>query len=283
MDQTKPLTFQVFRYQLLPINQLFQGQFEPKISSVEELKQKKNQYFSQVLHDIKTFDYSRTELVHKIEVHTEKSICFRIGAKRKIKRRTKDFKEEEIENWPNVLILINNDPTVQKIAIQENRNVFEHIETVREILEKNINHWLSAYQLKIFIEPTYEINQFWDIIEKNTNKILSVEFELISPNMANISGKLELDLSSLAKQTNTQKTNLALNSDKHSALTITRDNKFVSSLAEYSSEGGGDVVFKIRGYKKKVRTAKKVIEISCEEMELHGKKDICEFIHEKLK
>lgn len=49
-------------------------------------------------------------------------------------------------------------------------------------------------------------------------------------------------------------------------LEIREDNTLVKSLATYASEGGGDIVIKVRGYKKSIRTSKSVRETSIDEM-----------------
>jgi hypothetical protein len=110
--------------------------------------------------------------------------------------------------------------------------------------------------------PTFEKNIFWEIVEKYPNKILSTEFLMISPNLSNISDALNFDLNKLHKDTNTQETTLRLQSDKESNLTLTKENDFIASIVDYSSEGGGNIKVKVKGLRKTIRTQDSVMETS---------------------
>ena len=92
-----------------------------------------------------------------------------------------------------------------------------------------------------------------------------MSFDLISPNMANISKNLKLDLKGLYNDTNTERTTLELNAKKDSYLDIKEASKFISSLVDYSSEGGGNISMKVAGISKKLHTAQSVSEFNIEE------------------
>lgn len=81
---------------------------------------------------------------------------------------------------------------------------------------------------------------------------------------------LELDLAQLSADTNSHRTDLKLNSSEGSTLEINQENSLVNSLVEYSSQGGGDIVVKIKGLKKTIRTSKSVREISFDELSIQN-------------
>lgn len=263
----KQINFQLFRYQILPISKSFQQSFEPKISSREELIEKKNYFFEKSLLEVKEFDYSRTKLVHEKEDLGEGKFIIRIGAKKKIVRSTKSLTDEELENWPRILVLIDNSPNKQIIAIQEDRKAFADTITVSKIISSTINPKLHSFQLSLHVEKMFEKKIFWNIIEQYKNKILQAEFELISPNLANISKNLNFDLKGIAGSTNTQKTKIQLNSDKDSSLELSQSDHFINGIVNYAADGGGETTIRVRGIKKKINTSKGTRESSINEVE----------------
>jgi hypothetical protein len=193
-----------------------------------------------------------------------------LGVNREIKRTRKDFTEEELENWPSVMIAINNDPQVQKIAIEIDDSVFFRTSTVANILETSLNQNLEEKNLTCDIEPTFEKKRFWETVKRYPNQIRETEFFMVSPNLSEIAKSLNLDLDTLHKTTNTKQTTLSLQSDKASNLTLSMDDEFISSLVDYSSKGGGNITIKIKGLSKSIKTAKSVTRISVDEMEFTG-------------
>lgn len=207
------------------------------------------------------------------------------GHQRFVNVHDKEFKENQVEDYPSIRVFINNDPQVQKIAVEHNRLSFNSPETVIKMLEQNLSRYLKKYNLRIYIEPTFEKEEFWHFVEENKEKITQVNFELISPNMANISGALKIDLSQLNLDTNTHKTVIQLNSEKNSHLTLDQNNDLVNSLVDYSSQGGAGVSVKIRGIRKRFEMKEKIKEIAIDEIELStdNADDIKELLKDLLK
>ena len=200
----------------------------------------------------------------------EELIIFKLGVKREIKRSTRDFEEEELENWPSILVALNNAPDIQKAAIQFDQKVFSRSSTVANILEESINPLLARFQLHVRFSPLFEKNYFWDIVDKYAGRIIQTDFEMISPNMSNISQALTFDLKELHRSTNTQETHISLRSDKDSSLTLSRDDPFVSKAVDYSSEGGGNIIVKVNNLRKRIQTAEGVTEITVDQAEIAG-------------
>lgn len=273
--------FNVFRYQILPITQdfeEFQTRFSPSIGSLSELKEKKNEFFLEAIKDLNNFKHTRAELIHKILLNKNDFIVIRLGVNRSILRNTRDFTREELEDWPSIWIAFNNNPDVQKIIVQIDHRVFYRTTTVAHIIEASLNQQLFSYNLHCRINPTFEANQFWEIVDHYTNRIVETEFFMVSPNLANISKGLKLDLRQLHANTNTQETTIKLQSDKSSNLTLKKDDGFISTLVDYSSLGGGNISIKIKGIRKKIRTQDRVTEVTVDGLELENikQKDLLE-------
>lgn len=265
--------FEVFRYQLLPLTQHVQMDMFPDntfrdISSVDALRARKNEIFAHVLSELPKFQYRQTDLNHRVDLVSPPWYVIEINTQKVLERERRDFETERLDTWPHVVVIINNQPDVQLVAISRNQRAFSSGTVVAKLLQDNFQKLLSRFYLNIQIEALFEKNQFWNLVEEYEGRISSVNFELISPNMANISKTLEIDLAKLNTDTNSHRTNLKLNSSEGGILEIKRDNKLLNSLVDYTSEGGGDIELKIKRLKNKIRTSKTVREISIDELSL---------------
>ncbi len=181
-------------------------------------------------------------------------------------RDTEDFNKEKIENWPNVTLVINNNPESQIIAISRNKKAFSSTRSVVNLLEKAITPALHYYGLTVQINELFEKNNFWSLIEEYKGQISKVRFKMIAANMANISKYLKVDLKQLNKDSNCHKANIELESLPNSHLEINRENELIDGCVEYSSQGGGDIVLKINGFRHEVRTSKSIKTVEIDEI-----------------
>lgn len=262
--------FELFRYQLLPIDRYLQRDLWSGVSSIEELLVIKNEIFSTSLLEVDHFSNARNETATKRLFAQDDFFLFRIAANRSLHRETKEFKEEYIDNWPSVLVAIWNHPDVQMFAVQKRTTAFANTESVVKLVLETLRLTLAHYHLRAIHEPIVERKVFWDIIKKYEGKIQKLEFEFITPNMANISGNLPENLKEFAKATNSVKNKLDIESDSESSLHIERNNSTVNALSDYTSDGGGNVAIKVNGLSKKINTSKTVKHVEISEIELQG-------------
>lgn len=252
---SKQTTFEVFRYQLvvdktLPIN-LFQ-----KYETADQVRADKNNIFHNVIskEDFK-FKSGSSELTSKFLYSDGTMSYFRLGVRRTTTMYSKDLSPHIEDNYPNILIAFNNDPTVQKVAIQTNTVAFKETNIVSNIVQETLQNELKDYNLSFYTEPIYDTQEFWNLVKKYPKQIKQLTFDLISPNMANITKNLQLNLKQLYEDTNTHKTKVELNADNESYLEIKEESKFVNSLVQYSADGGGNIFMKVAGKRKLLHTA----------------------------
>ena len=251
----KQTSFEVFRYQLvvdktLPIN-MFQ-----KYETADQVRADKNNIFQQVVaKEDFNFKGSNSELTSKFLYSDGTMSYFRLGVKRSTTLYSKDLSPHSEENYPNIMIAFNNDPTVQKIAIQTNTAAFKETNIVSNIIQETLENELKDYNLSFYTEPIYDTQEFWNLVKKYPKQIKQLTFDLISPNMANITKNLQLNLKQLYEDTNTHKTKVELNADNESYLEIREESKFVNSLVKYSADGGGNIFMKVAGKRKLLHTA----------------------------
>lgn len=268
---SKLIQFDVYRYQIVPLSR--QGQaslFEEDYLSEEDLLKKKNIYFQEAVEQHRTLlEGRKIEYLYKILNTTHDNILIRLATRKNLNIDTKEFTERVIETFPNIFILINNNPSVQEIIIQKNYKAFTYTNDVIKILERNINKYLRQHNLQIYIQPIFDQKDFWNLAQQYEGRITKLSFDLVRPNMPNISGVLSEDLKELQKTSNSHRTKLELNAGTGNVLTnITEQNSQVKNMVDYASNGGGDIYLKAKGVKSKIKTNKSVTEFSVNELEI---------------
>lgn len=191
--------FELFRYQLLPLTQNVQGDMFSAIGlkdidSVDGLRARKNEIFEMVLRDFPSLSYHDSPINHKIDLHSPPWFVMEINTEKLLRREKPDFDTESIDTWPHVVVIINNDPNSQIIAISKNTRAFSSGSVVAKILAEAIDRFLKRYYLTVQVEALFERTEFWNLVKKYRGKLRSIKFELITPNMSNISKTLEIDL-----------------------------------------------------------------------------------------
>lgn len=277
-------TFELFRYQILPIDRYLQGDLFSEVTSIEELIENKNRLFQEALLAQDDFSGRKHKTAIKMLIQQNDFFLYRIAHNKKLHRETKDFKGETIDSWPSILIAIWNAPDKQYIAIQKRTTSFNKCETVVKLILDKLLPQLTHFHLRAIYEPLFEKKQFWSILHNNRGKIKSVEFEIVTPNMANISGTLPDDLKAFAKLTNSTRNTLKIESEPEAPLHLEEDNTALMGLVDYSSEGGGNISLKIDGVQRKYQTSRTVKEISIGEIEMSGgSEQIANIMKELLK
>ncbi|MFN8277009.1 MAG: hypothetical protein U0T84_05965 [Chitinophagales bacterium] len=261
---TKLIPFEVYRYQLV-VNKTIQFNIGDKYETAEDIRADKNRLFAEILDNEKfRFTSSHSEITSKQVFTKGDKTFYRLGVSRPLKFPHKDFTDNEVENFPNIIVGINNNPSVQKILIQKKKG-FSDTRTVSHILELSFNAKLQKQNLSFYIELMFDKNEFWNQEAKYKGGVTQLTFDLISSNMAMIFKSLKLDLKEIYEGTNIHKTQLQLNSDKDHLLQIDESSKFVNSLVEYSSEGAGNLAMRVKSLREQLHTAQSITEFSIDE------------------
>ena len=276
------IIFTIYRYQLLPLDRnrtkdLFLN-YEPQV-----IIEKKNEFFSQTLQGLPKFGSKRKTI---IQVQTYGSDFFRLSFApfRPITRETHDAKLEAVDNWPHIDAYILNAPDEQYLLIQNKTNAFADTKTVANLIKKATKTELEKLGLSLHIEPQFEKSHFWQLVQQYRNRITSIEFEFITPNMANISHSLDDAFKTLGKQANAEKEKLTLTSNPISSLDVNPDNMTIRGLVDYTSEGGGDIALKVKNIRSKIHTSTSTREITLTNIELSGSPaQILQVLQELLK
>ena len=263
----KKIDFELYRYQILPIDRQL-SIFNEYARDLDELIAKKNDIFYDEILKIEEWKYKNTIIKARKEYDKNNFLLFKFAPKRNTKIEDENFKEADIDTWPSVLMAIWNDKDIQTIAVQNKKDAFAHTRTAVSVLVDNINSRLLEKNLKIHFEAIFKKDAFWSIVSKYDKKISNVRFELITPNMANISKHLSDELKDFTKNTNTARTKFEIEAEKGASLHIDSSNIQVQNMVEYASNGGGNISFRVKGLKKIINTNASISSTSIDELEL---------------
>lgn len=264
-------TFKVYRYQLLPIDRHTDDLFDGL--SASQLIERKNSIFAKAIPFVRTHRHRGSDLSVRLMSNEIDSFVLSIASRRALTRETPDFRIEQIENWPHVTAIILNRPDEQYIVVQDRPTAFANTDTVVKLIERATRASLQRSGLRLHTERVFSKSHFWQLVNAYRDKITWIEFEFVTPNMANISNTLSDTLKELAKDTNSSQSNLQLRSDPASSLDLDPKDKTVQGLVDYTSEGGGDISIKIKGLRKRIQTSRSIREIELDDLQLSGSPD----------
>ena len=258
-------TFETFRYQLvvdktMPIN------LHSNYETPDQVRAEKNNIFKTLItNETFRFNSNNSNIKSKLLYQNGDMFYYKISAKRTAHLYKEDFTEDTIDNFPNIIVAINNHPDVQKIAIQTSTSPFKDTEMVRRFILESIDAKLKDHNLSIFIDPIFDKQDFWNFVRKYPKQITQLTFDLISPNLANISKDLTISLKEAYEDTNTHRTKIEFNADSSSVLDIKENSKFVGGIVNYSANGGGNIFARIQGKRNKINTSDNPSEFNIEE------------------
>lgn len=278
------MDFRIYRYHLTTLSNdnivvNVDGKSEPFTS--EQLKKDKNTWFVKALNNIDF--YKNKKNILKIEFNDEDIFVIKLANQKQV-TVVENFVEKKVPTQPFVYILINNDSSVQKIAISHNTDAFSSPNVVKNILLKELETELNNYGLAIEIEGMYEKEAVWKMLRAHKNEIKSLEITYVKPNLADISSALPADFKNLTENVNSQKSSLSFTAPSNGVLeNINKDNPTIKGLIDYTSEGAGNVKIGIKGYRKKVSSKDTPVEIGIDEATFEGDpKEIKKIIKELL-
>lgn len=271
-EPLKKASYDVFRYQISP-RSTYQYTLFGEEFTADQLKARKNEFFHEALLEIRVFLSAHgNTLHHKIYFDKENFTGMKLGPERTLHIEDTDFNPIDVDAVMAVQVVINNDPKVQKIAISRNRQAFESSFVVANVLSENLNKSLEKYGLEISINPILEKHSFWKLIKSYEHRITSIKFEIVRPNISEISKSLSDHLKSLVTDTGSNRTNIELKAASGRVLeNVNEQNKPLMDIANYATEGGAsDIQIKVKGVKKTIRTNSTIESFQIEEVEING-------------
>ncbi len=253
----KKLFFDVFRYNLvpnIPANAPDTLLFDKR--TIEEIKQKakesKNNFFAELLATLPSLINSqKTKLTFQLKAHNNNIFFFRLGRRKDAILQDRNFHAKREENWEDIFLIFDNDPSGQYIYVQKNTTAFKDTYETIAKLRSIFNQFLKQRNLIVEINAVYRKQAFWDLVNKHKLAIKKVEFQISAPNLPQLSDVLPQELKELAQVTTASNVRLSLESENAGVLSLdqAQDQK-LAGLVNYVENGGGSASIYIKNYKK---------------------------------
>jgi hypothetical protein len=258
-SEIKKCTFEFYTCELTPMttNVLFlptELQDDFNVTTIEELKQKKNMIFSNAIQSpLFHLRHRRKQLHHKVLYGDENYIVLKIANSKFIKAEV-DFKKVQYPHEPSILIVIDNRPDKQQIAIEKNIAVFSTTETIVNSFKKAVERILLKYYLVADINNRFRPSDFWEMIREHP-QITELKIELTRENLADIYQTLSKQIADYGDLTNSQRVILTQQAPKESILeNLDRNNATLVDIVDAASKGTGPISLKVVGSKKQIST-----------------------------
>lgn len=252
---SRNVSFEVFRYQLV-VDKTMQTNAFKTYETPEQLRADKNNIFKDIITNDKfNFRSKNTNLKSKLLYQKDDMFYFKISTKRTAHIYHEDFTDTKHDTYPNIIVAINNNPSVQKIAIQKTSSPFHDIETVRNIILESVDTKIKNYNLSFYVEPIFDKQNFWQFVRKHPQQIKSLSFDFITPNISNISKDLTIDLKQGYEDTNMHRSKFEMFAKEDGVLAINENSKFVNGIVGYTSQGGGSIIARLKNSRSKFNTA----------------------------
>lgn len=264
INEEKKATFEFYTYEITPTTtyfRLFEEDLdEIGIKSIEELRQRKNLIFKDVItSDVFYFNYKRVQLLHKILYADDNYIIVKI-ANRKVVKAEVGFKTVIYPHEPSILVVIDNRADKQQIAIENAPAVFSSTSVVVKLFHASLDRILAKYHLAVAINNRFDPQDFWSLIAKNAGRIKELKIELTRENLSEIYKTISKQLVDYGESTNSQTVIVTQQAPKGSVLeNLTPENEDLNDMVVASSKGTGPITLKLVGDRKSHSTKDKNI------------------------
>lgn len=105
-------------------------------------------------------------------------IILNLSNKKQKHRINEELKQEAYDDYPYVMVIIDNRPGVQRILIEQNQSVFKDPKTPAKILQKAFNKEMMQHMLSIELYAQYPVKEFWKEVDNHPEGFKKVIFHL---------------------------------------------------------------------------------------------------------
>lgn len=155
------------------------------------------------------------------------------------------FEKEEKFDFPNCIVIIDNRPGIQRLAIEVKKSVFKGTWTLCNILQQTLNLFLKPYSLGIELMHLQESRSFWNYIydrQAYPNGFYKIKFHLPYLNLERLHDKVEQLFTELRKSYN-GKMDWEMTAPTGDELTISEEDELQRRQITYMMEEvGGDTI-----------------------------------------
>lgn len=260
--------FQLFTFQILPLSTY---QHIPEYGSIEEVTLKKNEILWNILNG-ENFHFFRERggdfITTKLFAERD-LIGFRVARRQEVELIDKEAHSHIEDSYPPSMVVFNNDPDRQTIAVEISKNGLRP-EEMKSLIEESLEESFKYFSLSIYVIANFDPADFWETVREYKGRIQSIRFEIISPNLPRVTEKMNASLKAFAESTGAHKTVIGLNAKRGDVLSIKDNSEVLSNLSEHAGAGGGEVTLKVKRIKKRIPATKKYKVLTLQDLTLQG-------------
>lgn len=172
---------------------------------------------------------------------TDGIIVMRIANKKNQKRTNKDFEEVNEDNYANCLVIIDNRPGIQRMAIEVKKSVFATDTTLCNIIQHTLNKILAKYSLYIDLMHLQDPKNFWTFINDKKsypNGFYKIKFHLPYLNLERLQKKYE-NLTHKIRESYNGKLDWEVTAEVGGELNISKNDKFQEAQIDFFTKDLG--------------------------------------------
>ena len=162
-------------------------------------------------------------------------IVMRIANKKIISRTNEDFKKTNEEDYANCLVIIDNRPGIQRMAIDVKKSVFATDTTLCNIISHTLNKLLRPYSLHLDLMHLQDPKDFWTFINDKKSYPMGfykIKFHLPYLNLERLQKKYN-SLTRQIRESYNGKLDWEITAQNGGALEIKQDDKFQKAQINY--------------------------------------------------
>lgn len=223
-----------------------------RLKEVEENFARRQACFDDVLVD----DYTKTQRIHftnargtqylhhfLLEPFKEEGVyVLRILKNCRGTRHDENFKSISFDDYRSCIIIIDNRPGVQAIAIENSTSAFQSLKTIENIVERTLSHVMQRrFSLKMSLKNLYNSSRFWNIVQDKKSYpsgFRKVEFTWPKPNLERLAKRFEF-IQGLRKSTEGALT-LASDAGAGKCVKLDPEDQWTKDIVEAASDIGGE-------------------------------------------
>ena len=251
-------TFQLYNYQFGKLG----SDETPDIFGKKTLSDLAEENFprrQQILDELLAQDYDKTkqivfsnpsitkEYAHMHVMPPTDNICImRIANRKTLSITTGTFEKKKEYDYANCIFIVDNRTGIQRIAIEQNRNVFKEVRTLASIFQQTLNRLLKPYGLHIELYNLQDSADFWRCAndkQEYPKGFCKVIFKLPHLNLERLTKKID-NIVTMARRSYDSGMTIEMTANNGGCLKLTETDSLQKDLVKYMADdlGGESII-----------------------------------------